>query len=424
MMLLVAAALVLLTALGTAAAVATDLFGLRQALLPQKEQVIIPLDPDTGGQTTETVDVLSLSGFQDSPESQALAEWRAWLEGYDTDGALLAQVGNGATGLDAQYDLYLVYTQEMADKLDEIVAKYDLKLHSYMVDDVMDGADLEARVGGAFLGDNQAYSAYLYEDGTFHFDGDLALPGYGTLDYQFTRTVRGTFNDVLLNVGDASQYEEWTYATGGVTVTLALGPSKGLVLLNLPDSFVTLNVLAGSESYDAVFSSGPITRETLEALADSFDFSVLTPALPQAQPVWTEYSDPEPEEDELYIQTGISTRDAQDFYAAFTQVVAAGDRHAVGLYLSWPCVLADGAEEITLQSAQDLEESYDRVFTPGLMEAILENQYDETRADLFARNGLVGAAGGCIWFGLLDGTLQVVSVQAPDGATLRPAWSA
>jgi hypothetical protein len=312
----------------------------------------------------------------------------------------------------------------MADKLDEIVAKYDLKLHSYMVDDVMDNADLEARVGGAFLGDNQAYSAYLYEDGTFHFDGDLELPGYGTLDYQFTRTVRGTFNDVLLNVGDASQYEEWTYATGGVTVTLALGPSKGLVLLNLPDSFVTLNVLAGSESYDAVFSSGPITRETLEALADSFDFSVLTPALPQAQPVWTEYSDPEPEEDELYIQTGISTRDAQDFYAAFTQVVAAGDRHAVGLYLSWPCVLADGAEEITLQSVEGLEESYDRVFTPGLMEAILENQYDETRADLFARNGLVGAAGGCIWFGLLDGTLQVVSVQAPDGAALRPAWSA
>ena len=66
----------------------------------------------------------------------------------------------------------------------------------------------------------------------------------------------GAFNEVILNVGDASAYEEWTYESAcGRQVTLALGPDKALVLAELPDSVVSLNVLAGTETdLDDIFS--------------------------------------------------------------------------------------------------------------------------------------------------------------------------
>ena len=79
-------------------------------------------------------------------------------------------------------------------------------------------------------------------------------------------------------VGSLEDYQEWQYtAQGGQAVTLALGPDKGLLLTQLPDSFITVNVLMGSEQ--------GVTGQTLEALADSFDYAALTPARPLAEPL-------------------------------------------------------------------------------------------------------------------------------------------
>ena len=274
-----AAVVALLAALSTVA-VATDLFGLRSWLLPGKQEVTMPVDPETGTQEVQTVDMISLSGYMNTPEGRATAEWQEFLNSYDQDGAILNEIGNNPTGLDERYDLYLVYTREMADKLDEIVEKYGLKLHTELIDAYQYPEAME-EIREA-LGDNRAYSAYFFEDGSLHYDGEYDLPNYGKIDYQFDRYVRGTFHDVTLSVGDVSAYEEWTYRTAcGQAVTLAHGPAKALLLADLGDSFVTLNVLAGTETDpDDIFSSGPISEKELETLADSFDFTKLTPAVP------------------------------------------------------------------------------------------------------------------------------------------------
>ena len=72
------AAVIALLALLGGTAVAVNLFGLRDALLPQRQEVEV-LDPETGlpvpGEKTQ-VDVISLSGFANTPESKALAEWQ------------------------------------------------------------------------------------------------------------------------------------------------------------------------------------------------------------------------------------------------------------------------------------------------------------------------------------------------------------
>lgn len=115
-------------------AIAVNFLGLRDTLLPEQYGVY---KTDEYGKIIpgeyEYTDFISLSGFNDTPESQALAEWQSFLEGYDQDGSIIASVGNNPTGFEDRYGMYLVYTQEMADKLEEIIAKYDLRLHSWMV---------------------------------------------------------------------------------------------------------------------------------------------------------------------------------------------------------------------------------------------------------------------------------------------------
>ena len=71
-------------------------------------------------------------------------------------------------------------------------------------------------------------------------------------------------------------YQEWQYQTSrGISATLALGPGRALILADLPDSFMTITILAGS--------ADGLTRDLLEELADSFDLSKLTPiVLPES----------------------------------------------------------------------------------------------------------------------------------------------
>lgn len=418
-LIMLAAVIALLAVLSTVA-VAVDLFGLRSLLLPQKQEVTMPVDPETGKQEVQTVDFISLSGYQNLPEGLATAEWQSFLNGYDVTGAAQAADKNPGQ-MDEKYALYQVYNQEMAGKLDEIVEKYDLKLHTAFID-VYEHPEAMEGIWEA-LGDNRAYSAYMYEDGTFQFDGEYDLPDYGTVDYQFRRAVRGTFNEVVLNVGDISQYKEWTYKTAcGQMVTLALSPSKALVLADLGDSFVTVNVLAGTETaLDDIFSSGPFSAENLEALADSFDFKLLTPAVPPKaeaavpEPDWTS-----PAEDMFYASTAIQEEVAQNFYCEFVRAIEEDRREDVAELIAWPRLVTVPDGTFTIETAEDFLPYYDDIFSEELLNTIHENQYDKSRADLFTSSGMVGDGGGTIWFALIeDGCIKVLTVQNPEGWSVR-----
>lgn len=72
------------------------------------------------------VDMISLAGTEGSPEYEADVEWQKFLDSYDTDESILASVGSGTTGFEEKYGEYLCYSQEMADKIEEICEKYGL----------------------------------------------------------------------------------------------------------------------------------------------------------------------------------------------------------------------------------------------------------------------------------------------------------
>lgn len=417
--LMMAAAVIVVLAALSAVAVAADWFGLRSILMPEKGRVNMT---DEKGIVVpgmyEEKDFVSLSGLQDTPESQALADWQAFLDSYDQDGSIIAKIGNNPTGFENRYGEYLVYTQEMADTLEGIVAKYGLRLHTHQ--EIVMPESWPVVVGDFCRENVTAYSGYIYEDGTFRFDGDAELGGterraYGTIEYQFSRSVRGTFNEVALNIGDLEDFQEWSYqAQDGTALTLALGrKNRSFILADLGDSFVLVNVLTGQEG-DDTFSSGPIGKEELEELADSFRYTVLTPA---RAPDLTALV--HPEEDPLYIQTGIETDSAKAFIWDLSKYLSHGDREIVADMFVYPCKVTAPHEEFTVNTAEELLEHYDEAIDYE-MQGLLE---DLDYHDLFASDGLVGVENGCAWFGLVeDGDIRLFTLwNNSSGTGVRPA---
>ena len=270
------AALIALMAAMTATAVALNLFGLRDLAFPEKTTIHVPhVDGETGDISYEErhVDMISLQGYADTPEHRACMEWDRFYWDYVSD----KHFSNDIYDEGGKYSLYSVYDDAMAARMDEIVEKYGLKLHQSMEEVPGREAWLE-RFGPTFLSDmNIGFYGYAYDDGTCAFDGDADLgPDYSVVSYQFHYARKGYLDTVSLNVGDLDDYQDWDYQTkDGVTVKLSLGPSRSFIWADLEEGFLFVNVLSGTQG-DETFAELPLDRAGLEALADSFDFSVLS----------------------------------------------------------------------------------------------------------------------------------------------------
>lgn len=259
--------------------IAAEWFGLKKVLLksgtgtaPQVEQHV-EIDEEGNEIITTTVTqveypltLISLSGYYDSPEGKASAEWEEFQDSYDQDQQIL--FANDKTwSAPAEFAEYFVYSDEMVEKLRQITGKYDLKLHHNWR--AMYPGEFESFVGGDFLGERcSLYSGYGYDDGTFQFDADYLATGGRQYGYQFRRTVKGYFDEVLLNIGNDEDYEEWSYVTkDGVEVMLALSEYKGLVYADLEKCVITVNLLSGTDD--------GVTMEDLQLLADTHNLQVL-----------------------------------------------------------------------------------------------------------------------------------------------------
>ena len=270
--LLLAAALGLIVAFGSVA-YATGWFGLRSAVMYHDNG-----DPD---QPYGNTDVMSLQGLAGSPEFEANARWQAFYDSYDPDGAILASIGNSDTGLEPRYDAYPCYTREMADTLDAIAEESGLELLSGLT--LYGAAELPdwmrntlPQSCGAF--DHCIYAGYSFDNGSFKTEGafffcDARWP-YET-NYQFVCNRKGYLSVSYLAIGDADDYTQWEYETAsGVTVTLALGPDKALIIADLPDAYLVVNVLDVRVG-DVQQGEAALPAEILETMADAFRFDQL-----------------------------------------------------------------------------------------------------------------------------------------------------
>lgn len=253
----VAAALILSLSV---TAYATELFGLLDFIMPDSYQSsTLPDDAVAGASTRQHI---SISGFTDSPEAKASAEWQQYSKAYD-----FSTVEWDKDDLPQNASYYSAVNYEMYDKLQEIAAKYDLKL--------LDGITFGSRSGHTLEGLETTY--YEYDNGTFKEENTF-IHDNKTYSYSLIRNVKGTLAASSFELWDADKWETWSYtAPQGYEVAVGLSDElfssdgtsvgyRGLIMTDLGDCFVTLIMVSWDD---------PITPEAMQAAAEALDYGRL-----------------------------------------------------------------------------------------------------------------------------------------------------
>lgn len=234
---------------------------------------------------TEIVkDVISLQGYGDSPSIQAAREWFEFEQSYEV--AWDEEREQFEQERSDMYDAYGAYTQEMADKLEEIAAKYGLKLagaeavaQSYQSDIFFDALGLEKlhREGAQaeYLG------GYFYECGNFNMEFFLTLP-----DSHWPHAVlanmrcngKDYLDTVYVSIPNINEVEQWNYTTaGGSDILIVMGKNFARFFCDREDAFISVGF-----GIDYEHESGEteyMSRADVELVADALDFTV-TPRKP------------------------------------------------------------------------------------------------------------------------------------------------
>ena len=229
-----------------------------------------------------TQDFISLQGFAGSSGYQAAKEWYEFRQTYDPDGKILQSLSNKETMMPEEYWSYSAYTPEMTAKVDEICEKYSLNKQGMAKLFDSEKHFYETLKIERIIRENAAEVTispeYFYKTGSFLLSCDTTLTGADApwvypIEYQYRCVMKSDFDEVYLNVGDIESYDQWTYTTqDGTQVLLALGPEKALVIVDMENAFVTMNIL-NPRVGDILLGEQMMTREAMEAFADTFDFS-------------------------------------------------------------------------------------------------------------------------------------------------------
>ena len=267
----------------------------------QTYQDVFEYDPDTGeaiayvGQETVTEEVLTLAGIQGSRNYRAAQEWFTFKQEYDPDHSIIIELQSEGRvpEFPAEYGSYNIYSQEMKDKLDEILEKYDLKLIGKTVP--FRTEELVCKALGLediIVPDSNAvmdldYAGYQ-ECGNLNMDFTVSIPGDAEHAEQKTSCHvyymhKDAFTEDVISLGEMATWEEWNYTTAsGEEVLIFRSPEdwRGYIFCDMPNYTVTLRYTFIHEMYgndadgNMTIDRDFMTDQQIEQLADTIDFSI------------------------------------------------------------------------------------------------------------------------------------------------------
>lgn len=226
--------------------------------------------------------ILSLQGFNGSPEQLAMKEWLDFQNQYDQDYALRNANNFNESGVPEQYNLtYGCYTFEMMDKLNEILDKYQLEplgaiIHFDRWESPLlnQALQMEGLCRPGFQVDSMA--GYFFPEGSFHAEFHQALEAeQNSRIISFTYAKTHYLYPNYFAVKDLELWEQWHYTTAdGTDVLLATYENALLIICDCGDGFIHISTenAAPYLPYDA--SAEPMTRQKAEQIADSFNYSI------------------------------------------------------------------------------------------------------------------------------------------------------
>ncbi len=251
-------------------------------------------DEESKSMISETVDqqVLTFAGLKGTPRYEAAKEWYEFKQTYDPDHTHYFENSNAEEPYEApaEYSLYNIYTQQMQDKVDEIIAKYGLKLRGKQVNSVSSKALCDyLGIDGVLLPDakaqNEGFIAY-YDGGWFHADTQMTLTEEPDWPYRFLCSLyysaADTFDTTICELNDTADWQEWNYTTqSGHTVLVLRSPSVWFswVFYDRGDATITLRVetirevYTDEHGYQEVIQT-PMTDEVFKKVINTIDFDI------------------------------------------------------------------------------------------------------------------------------------------------------
>lgn len=247
----------------------------------------IDADGNKADETEMVREVISLQGVTGSPNFKAAQEWFAFEQEYDEDHTLLYETDKHPIDVPSAYDAYLVYTQEMIDKVDEIAGKYALDLAGEMVN----VEDHQTDIFFDSLGIQQLHrqvtdiryaGGYFYACGNFKMEFSVTPTG---LPYEVVGSYRyngkAYFDVMYSSVSSIENCEEEVYQlSDGQEVLIVMDEEYAHVFYDRKDAFVSLFLNRVNWSADG--TQAYLTKQDVEHIADCFDFSV-TPQKPDVE---------------------------------------------------------------------------------------------------------------------------------------------
>ena len=233
----------------------------------------------------KSLDIITPYGRSGDAIQQALKEWYEFQESYDPD-YLLATNEPDIPGIPNQYEYtYSCYTQEMVDKVDEIAAKYNLKLlegwipfQRYQSDIFLEETGIRSLLrqdSGAQITD---MAGMLYLPYNFSMEFELVTENAGKLMTSYGYARKDYFPRAFPGGMDIDAYEQWDHTTpGGMKLLLALNSKgRGEIIAEQENAMIMISIdgnrsLSHSRYPDA---SEVMTKAELESIADQFDYSV------------------------------------------------------------------------------------------------------------------------------------------------------
>ena len=233
----------------------------------------------------KSLDIITPYGRSGDAIQQALKEWYEFQESYDPD-YLLATNEPDIPGIPNQYEYtYSCYTQEMVDKVDEIAAKYDLKLLDEWIPFQRYQSDIfleETGIQSLLLPDSGAQitgmAGMLYPPYNFSMEFNLVTENAGTLMTSYGYARKDYFPRAFPGGMDIDAYEQWDHTTpGGTKLLLALNSKgQGEIIAEQENAMIMISIDGNRATSHTNYpdASEVMTKAELESIADQFDYSI------------------------------------------------------------------------------------------------------------------------------------------------------
>lgn len=233
----------------------------------------------------KSMDIITPYGRSGDAIQQALKEWYEFQESYDPD-YLLATNEPDIPDIPNQYEYtYSCYTQEMVDKVNEIAAKYDLKLLEEWIPFQRYQSDIfleETGIQSLLLPDSGAQitgmAGMLYPPYNFSMGFNLVTENAGTLMTSYGYARKDYFPRAFPGGMDIDAYEQWDHTTpGGTKLLLALsGKGQGEIIAEQENAMIMISIDGNRATSHTAYpdASEVMTKAELESIADQFDYSV------------------------------------------------------------------------------------------------------------------------------------------------------